>query len=267
MKKTASLILFTLVIFSCQQQSTEESSPGTGIMWFNDNPDHTEIIIEGIRHFENIEFEKAYVYFEKAVRLDSTLFAPHVMLASLSRPNSVQQEYHYEKAQELVKGKNENSKRFVSLLDFKNDLGKRSMMGRGEKVKIWDAMITEAPNGPFIQFYHAWSRVTLEERIEAMNNVLELRINNGNNENGHILNVLAYSYMQSGNLEKAKATFEAYISQYPNGYNPYDSMGEFYFAQKDYENAKTYYNKALDIYPAANSASRKLEEVNALTAE
>ena len=57
MKKITSLILFTLVIFSCQQQSTEESSPGTGIMWFNDNPDHTEIIIEGIRHFENIEFE------------------------------------------------------------------------------------------------------------------------------------------------------------------------------------------------------------------
>ena len=56
MKKITSLILFTLVIFSCQQQSTEESSPGTGIMWFNDNPDHTEIIIEGIRHFENIEF-------------------------------------------------------------------------------------------------------------------------------------------------------------------------------------------------------------------
>jgi tetratricopeptide (TPR) repeat protein len=44
-------------------------------------------------------------------------------------------------------------------------------------------------------------------------------------------------------------------------------MGEFYFAQKDYENAKTYYNKALDIYPAANSAFQKLEEVNTLTAE
>jgi hypothetical protein len=133
MKNIALILALTLVIYSCQQNNTEESSSSTGIMWFNDNPDHREIIIEGIRHFENIEFEKAFVYFEKAVRLDSTLFAPHVMLASLSRPNSVQQEYHYEKAKELVMDKNENTKRFVSLLDFKNDNGKRSMMGRGEK--------------------------------------------------------------------------------------------------------------------------------------
>ena len=267
MKNIALILALTLVIYSCQQTNAEESSSSTGIMWFNDNPDHREIIIEGIRHFENIEFEKAFVYFEKAVRLDSTLFAPHVMLASLSRPNSVQQEYHYEKAKELVMDKNENSKRFVSLLDFKNDNGKRSMMGRGEKMKIWEAMIKDAPNGPFIQFYHAWSRATIEERIEAMENLLELRLNSGSTDNGHILNVLGYSYMQSDSLEKAKTMFEEYISLYPNGYNPYDSMGEFYFLQKDYENAKIYYNKALDAYPAANSAFQKMQEINSLSSK
>ena len=267
MKKIVSFIVLTLLIFSCQQNNPKESTANTGIMWFNDNPNHTEIIIEGIRHFENIEFEKAYVYFEKAVRLDSTLFAPHVMLASLSRPNSAQQEYHYEKAKELVMDKNENSKRFVSLLDFKNDFGKRSMMGRGEKIKIWDDMIKDAPNGRFIQFYHAWSRATIEERIKAMENLLALRLNNGSTDYAHILNVLGYSYMDSDNLEKAKTLFEEYISQYPSGYNPFDSMGEFYFAQKDYENAKIYYNKALDAYPAANSPFQKLQEINALSAE
>jgi TolA-binding protein len=73
--------------------------------------------------------------------------------------------------------------------------------------------------------------------------------------------------MDSDNLEKAKSLFEEYISQYPSGYNPFDSMGEFYFAQKDYENAKIYYNKALDAYPAANSPFQKLQEINALSAE
>ena len=267
MKKIASFIVLTLLIFSCQQNNPIESTASTGIMWFNDNPNHREIILEGIRHFENIEFEKAYVYFEEAVRLDSTLFAPHVMLASLSRPNSAQQEYHYEKAKELVMDKNENSKRFVSLLDFKNDFGKRNMMGRGEKIKIWDDMIKDAPDGRFIQFYHAWSRATIEERIKAMENLLALRLNSGSTDNAHILNVLGYSYMQSDNLEKAKSIFEEYISQYPSGYNPFDSMGEFYFTQKDYENAKIYYNKALDAYPAANSPFQKLQEINALSAE
>ena len=207
------------------------------------------------------------MYFEKAVRLDSTLFAPHVMLASLSRPNSEQQEYHYERAKKLVRDKNENSKRFVSLLDFKSESGKRNMLGRGEKTKIWNAMIKDAPNGPFIQVYHAWSRTTLEERIEALENLLSKRKESGEINNGHILNVLGYSYMQSGEPDKAKSFFEEYIESYPSGYNPYDSMGEFYFAQKDYENAKTYYNKALDAYPSANSAYLKLEEIKALSAE
>ena len=267
MKQIASLIVFALLIFSCQQNNVAESSPGTGIMWFNDNSDHREIIIEGIRHFENIEFEKAYVYFEKAVRLDSTLFAPHVMLASLSRPNSEQQEYHYTMAKKLVQDKNENSKRFVSLLDIKSENGKRNMLGRGEKTKIWDYMIKDAPNGPFIQIYHAWSRTTLEERIAALENLLNKRKESGTTDYAPILNVLGYSYMQSGDLDKAKSFFEEYIESYPSGYNPYDSMGEFYFAQKDYENAKTYYNKALDAYPAANSAYLKLEEIKALSAK
>ncbi|MDB4226244.1 hypothetical protein N9798_01305 [Flavobacteriaceae bacterium] len=80
------LFLVTILLFSCQENSKEVESVQTGIMWFNDNPNHRDIVIEGIRHFQHIEFEKAHVYFEKAVKLDSTLFAPHVMLASLSRP-------------------------------------------------------------------------------------------------------------------------------------------------------------------------------------
>ncbi|MEN8666255.1 MAG: tetratricopeptide repeat protein [Flavobacteriaceae bacterium] len=267
MKNVFLKLLFISFFISCGEQRQASQEEPKGIMWFNENPLHREIIIEGIRHFENIEFEKAYVYFEKAIRLDSTLFAPHVMLASLSRPNSEQQEYHYERAKKLVQDKNENSKRFVSLLDIKNESGKRNMLGRGEKTKIWDAMIKDAPNGPFIQVYHAWSRTTLEERIEALENLLSKRKESGEINNGHILNALGYSYMQSGDLDKAKSFFEEYIESYPSGYNPYDSMGEFYFLQKDYENAKIYYEMALNIFPAANSANQKLKEINTLNIE
>ena len=77
------LFLISILFFSCKEKTEIAETPNTGIMWFNDNPDHTSIIIEGIQHFENIEFEKAYVFFEKAIKLDSTLFAHHVMLASI----------------------------------------------------------------------------------------------------------------------------------------------------------------------------------------
>jgi len=261
------LFLVSILLFSCQDKSNEVDPKPTGIMWFNDSPSDRDIVIEGIRHFQHIEFEKAHVYFEKAVKLDSTLFAPHVMLASLSRPNSPQQEYHYNMAKELVKDKNENSKRFVSLLDRPNKNGNRTIFGRGDKSKVWDLMIADAPTGPFIQFYHAWSRNDLDNRIKTLENLREARVSEGEADNGHITNFLGYSYVQAEQLDKAKSAFEDYIAKNPERYNSYDSLGEFYLNQKDYENAKEYYQKALNTYPGANSARQKLMSINEMNSK
>jgi len=189
------------------------------------------------------------------------------MLASLSRPNSPQQEYHYNMAKELVKDKNENSKRFVSLLDTPNKNGNRTIFGRGDKSKVWDLMIADAPTGPFIQFYHAWSRNDLDTRIKTLDNLREARISDGEADNGHITNFLGYSYVQAEQLDKAKSAFEDYMTNNPDRYNSYDSMAEFYLNQKEYEKAKDYYQKALNIYPGANSARQKLRSINEMNSK
>ena len=49
---------------------------------------------------------------------------------------------------------------------------------------------------------------------------------------------------------------------YPNGYNPYDSMGEFYYNEGDLENAKLYYSKAVEKYYAATVANGRLSKLN-----
>ena len=59
-----------------------------------------------------------------------------------------------------------------------------------------------------------------------------------------------------------KSLFEEYIELYPNGYNPYDSMGEFYYNEGDLENAKLYYSKAVEKYYAATVANGRLNELN-----
>ena len=56
--------------------------------------------------------------------------------------------------------------------------------------------------------------------------------------------------------------FEEYIELYPNGYNPYDSMGEFYYNEGDLENAKYFYNKAAENFYAASTANERLKELN-----
>ena len=64
-------------------------------------------------------------------------------------------------------------------------------------------------------------------------------------EYGGGYNSLGYTYMELGEMSKAKAAFEKYIALAPNESNAYDSMGEYYLTNK--ENAKSFefYAKAV----------------------
>ena len=61
-----------------------------------------------------------------------------------------------------------------------------------------------------------------------------------------------------------KEYFEKYIETYPNGHNPYDSMGEFYFNEGDMEKAKSFYLKAIEMYPSVSNAKEMVRKINAM---
>lgn len=52
------------------------------------------------------------------------------------------------------------------------------------------------------------------------------------------------------------------ISLYPDGCNPYDSMGEFYLNTEDTTNAEKYYKMALEKYPFNSSSVDALQKIN-----
>ena len=98
--------------------------------------------------------------------------------------------------------KNENSKRFVSLLDIKSKNGNRGIWGSSaEKNSIWEEMYDAEPRGRFIQFYRATSSPDLNQRIKKLE---ELREKWGEPNNAAVINYLGYLYYQSGNKEKSK---------------------------------------------------------------
>ena len=72
--------------------------------------------------------------------------------------------------------------------------------------------------------------------------------------------MVAYGYMRSGNLETAKAHFDKYMKAAPNHANPYDSMGDYYMAAEDYQEAVAYYEKA---YATDNSFTVSKEKAAA----
>jgi len=62
-----------------------------------------------------------------------------------------------------------------------------------------------------------------------------------------MLNDLAYAFLNNGMRERAYQLFALIIKDYPQSFNAYDSMGDYYNAQKNKEKAIEYFKKAYQL--------------------
>ena len=275
------ILVLSIIFIGCETNQNRDnatwsfdSSTGDYIEWQSDNDFANEMTNAAFVHLYNVEYEKAMVFFEKALEYDPSLFGPHVVLAGLSPEGSEKSEMHIKKAKENVADNNDTSKLFVSLLDLPRQSRWWPLLGPGAHDK-WAEMRSIEPKGKLIHFYYSFTIPGLENKIREMESLLsELRDGVGETESlavsgdhsymvAPITNVLGYFYYNQGDKEKAKSLFEEYINLHPNGYNSYDSMGEFYYNEGDLESAKSYYSKAVENYFGANTANGKLRELNA----
>ena len=98
MKKLLIILVVFALYTNCttkQNNNETETEKTLYIEWFGENEMANNMVMSGMNHFNNIEFEKSFVFFEKSIALDSTLFASHAMLTAFSLPNSEEQEFHY----------------------------------------------------------------------------------------------------------------------------------------------------------------------------
>ena len=252
------LLVLMFLPFSIIAQETESQY----IQWTGDDEVANALVGAGIDHLMNIEFEKAYTFFDAAVAKDPTLFAPHVILRNFSKGDK--RAHHEEQARKLVEGKNDVSKLFVSLMDIK--WKDNEEMARKQWRETWAKMHELAFDGAFVHFRYAQ---TLEDEAAQIAEFEKLIAKNEAKERstGHIHNLLGYTHYGQGNKEKAKEHFNKYVELRPNGYNAYDSMAEFYMNEGNNEKAIKYYKKALMHYPGANNAQEKLEELEKKVAD
>jgi tetratricopeptide (TPR) repeat protein/predicted Ser/Thr protein kinase len=71
---------------------------------------------------------------------------------------------------------------------------------------------------------------------------------------GYALNLLAYTYSEMGEKEKALETFDRYAAALPGDANPLDSMGDLYFLTGKFGAARAKYEQALTVRPQFPSA-------------
>jgi tetratricopeptide (TPR) repeat protein len=250
------LFLFSIILFyGCEPKITdqpqEESFVKNGINWVGENEIANHMAWRGMHHYMNIEFPKALIFFEEAIRLDSSLFASHVILSFLSSGEI--SDHHKAMAEKFVVNENETSKIFVSILENRSDT-------TSEKIREKWAEMHGLSNGPFIHYYYALTRSDTLETISELDKLLAFCDEHGLNT-GHIHNTKGYILKSLGRLNEGVAEIEKYLELYPDGYNPLDSRAEFYLFQGDTVNAIRYYEKVLERAPYSRRVRNLLENL------
>jgi Tfp pilus assembly protein PilF len=217
------------------------------ITWTTKSKEASEWAKKGLVHYNNLESELAYQDFIRALEKDPNFTMAQFMMAMLTVGDT--KKMYIEKTKVSVAKKSEGEKMLVSLLDAKS---------RKEGHEIWIKLHNKFPDDTFSYYYYALSMPDSVQEFDAMTEYLQKYPSSP-----EAINNLAYMYLtDKKDTATAKKYFEKYIEVYPDGYNPYDSMGEFYYRIGDMENSKKYYTKSLEHYPFCYTSRQKMEELN-----
>ena len=114
------------------------------------------------------------------------------------------------------------------------------------------------PDGAMLGNIYVQTRATPEEQFAAAQDFIKKFP-----DQPSMYNTIGYYYMlNKKDNAMAKQNFEKYISMYPDGSNPYDSMGDFYLTTGDTTNSEKYYKLSLEKYPFTTSSLNALQKIN-----
>jgi len=95
----------------------------------------------------------------------------------------------------------------------------------------------------------------------------ELKTEKGNKfdfNDSSILNRIGYELLGNEQNEDAIKVFKLLVSEFPNEGNPYDSLGEAYFTNEQYDLSLENYKKALELNPKNDNARKMIEELKSV---
>lgn len=215
--------------------------------WTTKSKQAKELALSGSSHLMNAEAEQAFTDFSAALKLDPAFTVALVFMSNLTRGEA--RKMYTERALKSAANKTEGEKLFVTLVNEKNT--------QDQNRDIWAKLHSMFPDGDMIGDRYVQTRATPEERFAAAQEYIAKFP-----KQPAMYNTIAYYYMlDKKDNDMAKKNLEKYIALYPNGANPYDSMGEFYLNTGDMENSKKYYAMALDRYPFLYSSLTALQKI------
>lgn len=86
-------------------------------------------------------------------------------------------------------------------------------------------------------------------------------------DNRRTLNRIGYDLINKEKVKDAIKVFQLLVSEFPEEGNPYDSLGEAYFIDEQYDLSSVNYKKALELNPNNKNAKAMLEELKKVMSE
>jgi tetratricopeptide (TPR) repeat protein len=233
------MFAFILSTSPCLAQKT--------MTWTTTSDKARDLAAQGSQYMRNGEAAQAYDKFKQALEIDPDFTVVLTFLSFLTQ-GQTQKDYQ-DRALKSASNKTDGEKLFASTAT-RDTTGKTF---RDALTKLHDMY----PDGSMIGIFYVFSRTTQEEQYAAA-----LDYAKKFPDEAAVYNTLGYMSMSlKKDTAAAKSYFEKYIKLYPDGCNPYDSMGEFYLNTGDLASAEKYYKLALEKYPFNISSIDKLKEI------
>lgn len=119
-----------------------------------------------------------------------------------------------------------------------------------------DQALVFASDDPQIRVLKAWYEKNTKLAIEILLPAWQRFPTNGG-----VNNMIAYKYMEDGQMEKAKQHFEIYLRSHPKTANAYDSYGDYYAKLGDKLKAIEMYLKAYVLNNEFTQSKKKAEKL------
>ena len=205
--------------------------------------------LEGKENILDFYFEEARQNLEMAVELDPTFAIAYLYLARVYRRlGSLKAAVAaFEKAMEFSHKGSEKERLYIEA--FYAAAVERNSEKYGQSLTEIVEKYPKEKEAYYLLGSQDRRRGQFKEAIISLGKCLEL-----DPDFGSALNLMAYTYSELRNYEKALEYAKKYASASPDDANPLDTMGEIYFLMGRLDEAIAKYKEALEIKPDFGSA-------------
>ena len=211
--------------------------------------DAYQLFLKGQEDFERYYFDDARVSFEKAVEKDPSFALAYFYLArtygsAADAPKAAAALDQFKKLSQANPGKGKDAL-WIAALTATLEKDPEAYVKRMEEIIKADPADKRA-HADLGAYYR--NEKKLPEAVAELEKALAI-----DPRFGYAQNLLAYSYAELGDKDKALKTFDLYAAAHPGEANPLDSMGDLYFLTGEYDEARAKYQQALAIKPDFSS--------------